>query len=159
MQQKLCSVCKALKPLADFYKENRVKDGRARRCTECHCKVTNEYRKKNPEIYRKASLKHWHALDDRKKHERWIKRYGITPIQYKKMFEKQNGLCQICNQTCNSGHLLSVDHCHTTGKVRGLLCKKCNTALGMLEDNITYFKNAITYLKNYEESLLTSKPL
>lgn len=153
MEKKICSSCGSSKSLTDFYKENRVKDGRARRCKECHNKVTKEYREKNPEIYRKASLKHWRALDDNKKHERWIKRYGITSEEYKKMFEKQDGLCKICNKLCNSGHLLSVDHCHATGKVRGLLCKKCNTALGMLDDNVRYFENAIMYLKNYEESL------
>jgi hypothetical protein len=119
--------------------------------------VTKEYREKNPDVYRKASLKHWHALDDTKKHERWIKRYCLTSSEYKKMFKDQNGLCKICFKECISNQSLSVDHCHTTGKIRGLLCKKCNTALGMLEDNIVYFKNAIEYLKNYEESLLPSK--
>jgi len=159
MKKKVCSNCGASKPLTDFYKESRVKDGRARRCKQCHGEVTKKYRQKNPEIYRKASLKHWHAMDDSKKHERWIKRYGITSFEYKEMFKKQGGLCQICNKTCNSGRLLSVDHCHATGKVRGLLCKKCNTALGMLEDNISYFENAIMYLKNCEEWILPSKPL
>jgi len=159
MEEKVCSSCGLSKPLTDFYKEPRVKDGRFRRCKTCHIETTKKYRQKNPEIYRKASLKHWHNLDDSKKHERWIKRYGLNANEYKKMFEDQNGLCKICFKECISNQSLSVDHCHATGKVRGLLCKKCNTALGMLEDNISYFENAIIYLKNYEESLLPSKQL
>lgn len=151
MQTKICSSCGKEKLLSDFYKESRVKDGRARRCKQCHCKVTNVYRQKNPELYRKASLKHWHNLDDKKKHSNWIRRYGITADEYTNMFESQNGKCKICSQECPTGRVLAVDHCHKTGKVRGLLCTKCNTALGMLNDNIKYFEIAIEYLKSYEE--------
>lgn len=153
MKSKACSLCKELKPLEDFYKEARVKDGRARRCKMCHIEITQKYRKKNPEVYRKASLKHWHKLTNSKKHSTWIKRYGLTSSDYIKMFDEQDGKCKICLGSCSSGHFLSVDHCHKTGKVRGLLCKKCNSALGMLNDNIEYFESAIRYLKNFEESL------
>jgi hypothetical protein len=152
MPEKICSVCNKLKPLEDFYKEARVKDGRMRRCKLCHCAVTAKYRTQNPEVYRKASLKHWHNLKDSKKHGKWLKRYGLTKEEYETFFDKQKGLCFICKKECSSGQNLSVDHCHKTGKVRGLLCKKCNTALGMLEDNIEYFQTAILYLKSYEES-------
>lgn len=153
MPEKICSVCNELKPLEDFYKEARVKDGRMRRCKLCHCAATAKYRTQNPEVYRKASLKHWHNLKDSKKHGKWLKRYGLTKEEYETLFDKQKGLCFICKKECSSGQNLSVDHCHKTGKVRGLLCKKCNTALGMLEDNIEYFQTAILYLKSYEESL------
>lgn len=118
----------------------------------CHCAATAKYRTQNPQIYRKASLKHWHNLDDSKKHSKWLKRYGLTKEEYKTLFNKQKGLCFICKKKCCSGQNLSVDHCHKTQKVRGLLCKKCNTALGMLDDNVEYFETAILYLKNYEES-------
>jgi len=148
MQEKVCSLCKLSKPLDSFYKESRVKDGRARRCKECHGKVTEKYRKKNPELYRKASLKHWNKLDDKKKHSNWLKRYGLNSESYIKMFEQQFGCCKICKKECSSGMNLSVDHCHKTGKIRGLLCKKCNSALGMFEDNIQYFEEAIIYLKS-----------
>jgi len=151
MPEKLCSSCHQLKPLTDFYKETRVKDGRMRRCKVCHGDATAKYRTKNPEVYRKASKKHWNSLSDTKRHSAWLKRYGLTKEQYKIIFNKQKGLCFICKKQCASGQNLSVDHCHKTGKVRGLLCKKCNTALGMLEDNIQYFEAAILYLKNFEE--------
>jgi len=151
MQEKICSLCSLSQPLINFYKEPRVKDGRSRRCKKCHGKVTEEYRKKNPEVYRKASKKHWNALHDKKKHANWLKRYGLTHEKYVQMFERQDGCCKICAKECLSGMNLSVDHCHKTGKIRGLLCKKCNSALGMLNDDIALFKSAITYLKNSEE--------
>jgi len=149
MQEKICSSCKTSKPLTDFYKESRVKDGRTRRCKICHIKATEKYRKKNPELYRKASAKHWAKLNDKKKHSNWLKRYNLKHEEYLKMFNDQKGCCKICKQPCSSGMNLSVDHCHSTGKIRGLLCKKCNSALGMLDDNIKYFEEAIDYLKNF----------
>ena len=148
MLSKTCTVCKQLKNLSEFYAESRVKDGKQAKCKTCTCKMTAEYRKKNPEIYRKASLKHWNNLDDKKKHARWIKRYGVTSEMYLDMFNKQKGTCKICQKECVSGQVLSIDHCHKTNIVRGLLCKKCNSALGMLNDNIEFFESAITYLKN-----------
>lgn len=69
------------------------------------------------------------------------------------MCAKQKNVCCICKQKCNTRKTLSVDHDHKTGKIRGLLCVKCNTALGMLNDNIGTFENAINYLRNFEESL------
>lgn len=146
-----CTKCKEFKCVSEFYKEPRTKIGLQSRCKICQQTAYNDYRKKNPDVYRKASLKHWHNLSDKKKHSKWIQRYGITADQYTNMFEFQNGKCKICNQECSTGRVLAVDHCHKTGKVRGLLCTKCNTALGMLNDNIKYFETAIEYLKSYEE--------
>lgn len=148
---KTCSQCKEVKSLDDFYDEPRVKDGKQARCKICHGKATEKYRKEHPELYRKASLKHWHSLDVKKKQARWIKRYGIDAKDYKQMLIAQNGVCKICQKPCFSRQFLSVDHCHKTGKVRGLLCVKCNTALGMMDDNIDYLNAAIDYLKQHEE--------
>lgn len=150
---KTCRQCGLTKSLNDFYNESRVKDGKQARCKICHGKATEKYRKENPDVYRKASLKNWNSLKAEQRQERWIKRYGITAKDYKKLFDKQKGVCQICKNPCSSRQFLSVDHCHKTGKVRGLLCVKCNTALGMLNDNVSYFKSAIEYLKGFEEKL------
>lgn len=79
--------------------------------------------------------------------------YGISEETYISLFKEQNGVCAICkqpethvhrktNQVCN----LSVDHNHVTGKVRGLLCKKCNMALGLFRDNTVLLENAKKYL-------------
>jgi hypothetical protein len=82
----------------------------------------------------------------------WVK-YGITEIQYYRLLESQNNACAICGR-CETKSVqgvvvaLSVDHDHYTGKVRGLLCSKCNFILGNAEDNIETLESAINYLKN-----------
>lgn len=71
--------------------------------------------------------------------------YGITVEEYAAMFDKQQGTCAICHNPSQRNHL-AVDHCHTTNLVRGLLCDKCNFAIGLLEDNPEYLTRATAYL-------------
>ena len=86
--------------------------------------------------------------------EAYYKRvYKITIQEYLDMAEAQNFLCQICkkeNFAMRESHsgCLVVDHEHKTNKVRGLLCHNCNRAIGLLQDNTDYLKNAITYLES-----------
>jgi len=73
--------------------------------------------------------------------------YGITLEQYNTMLKAQNYKCAICgNEDEVEGRKLAIDHCHTTGKVRGLLCGKCNRGLGLFYDNQELLSNAIKYL-------------
>lgn len=74
-------------------------------------------------------------------------KYGLPEEQYEQLLESQKGKCKICGQENVNGRPLGVDHNHTTGVVRGLLCHKCNTAIGMLNDSPSLLENAITYLK------------
>lgn len=87
-------------------------------------------KKKRP--YNKAALKYF---------------YGITPEQRAELFRKQAGRCVICNRPAWEKDL-DIDHDHKTGKVRGLLCRNCNTGLGMFGDNVEILQNAIEYIKN-----------
>ena len=73
--------------------------------------------------------------------------YGITLVEYDEMFEKQNGVCVICKQSDITGQRLSVDHNHKTGKIRGLLCHRCNLWLGVFENSHGLFKEFEKYLK------------
>ena len=76
--------------------------------------------------------------------------YGITLEQYDQMLNTQNHACAICKKHKNEfAKALAVDHCHDTGKVRGLLCTNCNRALGNLKDSIDSAINAVAYLKAY----------
>lgn len=77
-------------------------------------------------------------------------KYGITLDEYDEMFDKQNGVCAICGMVWVGGKRLLVDHDHKTGLVRGLLCHRCNVALGLVGDDITLLSNLSAYLeKNY----------
>lgn len=86
------------------------------------------------------------------KNSKLLKEYGITLEEYNKMLETQNHCCKICGkeetqELKGTKWKLSVDHCHTTGKVRGLLCAKCNVGLAKFEEDEQQFLNAIKYLK------------
>mgnify|MGYP003340524830 CR=1 FL=1 len=102
-------------------------------CRECHKKNCNT---------------RWHARDWL---DRWASRnykYGVTKEFLLELYQKQEGKCAICDQepqTQRKG--LHIDHCHETGKVRGLLCHGCNTALGSFKDSPNILTKAIDYLK------------
>ena len=75
------------------------------------------------------------------------KRYGITPEQYDEIFKRQGGVCAIClAPPGDQGNRLAVDHCHSTGTVRGLLCFKCNTFLGRIDDSPEAAQRVVAYL-------------
>lgn len=112
-----------------------------------------EFRKS--ETYNKTQKK-WQHKDYAKNPEKYhgynIKRaYGITQQQYKELLEEQQHKCTIC-ATHQSELLrrLAVDHCHETGKVRGLLCKPCNVSLGLLKENEQIMNNMIAYVRQFK---------
>ena len=85
----------------------------------------------------------------------YLKRtYNITAHDYNEMFREQKGLCKICN---SEGFVMAkhhkmklvVDHCHTTGEVRGLLCHNCNRALGLFQDSVPNLQASIAYLHQH----------
>ena len=117
---KKCTKCGIVKPITDFYFRTDSKTYR-RECKECH-KWTQTTRK-----------------------------FGLDTLTFEKLLHKQQGRCAICNNELNSSRYsrLSIDHNHTTGNIRGLLCTNCNTALGLLKENISVFERAIAYLKSY----------
>jgi len=86
---------------------------------------------------------------DQPRHREWRLRtvYGITVQDYDDMLVKQNGVCAICQKKCSTGQRLAVDHDHTTKRVRGLLCGRCNQVVGRMEDNPEFFQRAAEYLR------------
>jgi hypothetical protein len=94
-------------------------------------------------VYRRN--KEWRDMGGRR--QSTVGAYGITVEQYDEMLATQSGVCAICAKTCATGRALAVDHCHETGKVRGLLCARCNPMLGFANDNIDVLKAAIAYLE------------
>lgn len=79
-----------------------------------------------------------------------LKKYNLTLETYNSLVDQQMGKCRICSlpPTAGRGKAFHVDHCHRTGKVRGLLCNYCNVALGHFKDNTEILKAAIRYLEN-----------
>ena len=108
----------------------------------------NSYRDRNPDKVKNGHLK---------------RNYKITIEKYNEMLLSQNMCCAICLQEeksldnrKNKSRDLAVDHCHETGKVRGLLCWQCNTSLGKFKDSIEILQRAIDYLNKSRESSLTN---
>ena len=79
-------------------------------------------------------------------HRRRLKRYGLSEDAYADLLTQQNNRCAICSTPLVTGRHCHVDHCHTTGKVRGLLCSHCNLMLGHAKDSVEILQKAIKYL-------------
>lgn len=142
MKTKTCPNCNEEKELFEFYKHNRNGgDG-----YQCWCKVcmnSRERQKKTSEQYRKYDLK---------------SKFGITQKDYEEILESQNGVCSICGCEESVSHRykegsqnLSIDHCHKTGNIRGLLCSNCNQGLGRFKDKPKLLLKAIEYLNKSVE--------
>jgi hypothetical protein len=119
-----------------WQKKNRAK------CAEYSAK----WRRDNPEKARQAEKKWRDKNSDPRRHKRLQTRYGVTLEQYEVVLKRQSGVCAICNETSRDGRRLAVDHCHYTGKIRGLLCFHCNTAVGKLGDTADKVARAVKYL-------------
>lgn len=107
-----------------------------------------QWRKKNKEYSKKLDHKKYKKLKEQSPDvllDRALRyKYGINLIKYNEMLTEQNGVCKICLNKSNVR--LSVDHCHITGMVRGLLCRTCNLGIGHLNENINNLYRAIDYL-------------
>jgi hypothetical protein len=137
---KQCTKCGVVKPLTEFHKRPETKDGRRTDCKECNQKQKAERWASTPPEVRKAK-----NIVSRLKYQ-----YGMTPADYVKKVEEQNNKCFICEQEAGyNDKPLYVDHCHTTGNVRKLLCQHCNSGLGMFRDNPELLSKAADYLKEH----------
>ena len=117
---KTCKKCKEQKPVTEFGKDKRVKSGLTARCKSCNNSAIYAYKKQNPHLSKNLHL---------------LSRYKITLEDKENIIAKQNGKCKICENKLDRGIHTCVDHCHTTGKVRGVLCSACNKLLGHANEN------------------------
>ena len=109
-----------------------------------------EYRMKNKDAIN-TKIREWKSKNKEGQRAAKLKeRYNMSLSEYDEMLIRQGGACAICGSTDvkrkNSKHFL-VDHCHSTGRVRGLLCYKCNIGLGAFEDNKVFILSAVKYLE------------
>jgi hypothetical protein len=141
---KVCTVCKQNLDYSHYHNSKVTKDRYGYRCKGCDKAARAKYREENTERFAEAS---------RRKSLKW--KYGITLEEYGGLLGAQGGCCAICNTKENGVHgkrrtwNWSVDHCHTTGKVRGLLCNQCNRGLGMLGDTKEALQKALKYLDTH----------
>lgn len=134
--KKRCACCKNYFSLDCFAKNSTKPDGFQERCNDCR---KNHYHKVKHKIPKRTKERRRKDL---------LKSYGLNEKNFADLLKKQNGVCAIC-KTDEWGKISpSIDHCHKTGLVRGLLCSHCNTGLGLFEDNESYLLNAAEYLKN-----------
>ena len=124
-------------------------------CKKCsdNLPLNNFYFNKNGKYKRQNVCKKCMNIYDYKtdKNSKLKRAYGITLDEYEELLSKQDSKCAICGidnngKYRNKPRAFAVDHCHSTGKIRGLLCSDCNTGIGLLKDNINYLQLAIKYL-------------
>lgn len=115
-------------------------------CRQCGADLEKLTRGR-PSYCSQACREAWQFWDRQQKHRgRWLKQYGLTVGQFDEMLASQGSACAICRSTEPGYRNWSVDHCHATGRVRGLLCLLCNTGLGKFRDNPDLMRRAIEYL-------------
>lgn len=120
---KCCSKCRVAKPVEAFGR-------RQSQCQSCQTDYMREYRKAG-----------------RHRNGEYLRRYGISLEVYETMLSAQGGVCAACGNKPLPARVLCVDHCHDTGRVRGLLCDPCNKASGLVRDDPTRLRAIADYLE------------
>jgi glycerol-3-phosphate dehydrogenase len=128
-----CKVCN--KVFEPYHKNGKM-------CSkECRAlNYSNNYGTEYKKVWQKGKGYDYH------RNRKYIDRYGLTTAEVELMKTIQSNKCCICKVDFDNIKMC-VDHCHTTGKVRGLLCDRCNTGLGAFKDDVNSLANAINYLK------------
>ena len=154
MQSKKCPHCKKEKPSSDFHTLKDRKIGWL--CKPCYKKYDKERQKKYRKVNRKKKIeqsrKRYKADPEKFRGYGLKKNFNMSLEDYNKLWTSQNGLCAVCDQPETAvwrGIIkhLAVDHDHKTGKIRGLLCMKCNQALGHANDDVEILLNMVEYLQ------------
>lgn len=134
MEEKVCTKCGVSKPITEFYRDKQKATGYRPDCKKCNTEQCVARAKQNRERVNFNNLKHTTGVDRK---------------LYESLLDEQKGVCAICGKPNPSpDRKLSVDHCHDTLYIRGLLCTKCNFGLGYFDDDEELMKKAIIYLKD-----------
>jgi hypothetical protein len=143
--EKFCQKCRTAKPLSDFHKSRSAADGFQGRCKKC---ISDWYEENKLRV--RAQKAEWYKDPENRRRQREIqlrRRFGISTEKYEELLLKQSGVCAICKKLEELDRSLAVDHDHKTGRIRGLLCTKCNTAIGLLNEDPVVLVNAQKYLQ------------
>jgi hypothetical protein len=139
-------------------------------CRKCRRERSLKWQRENPDKYREQQQKTYKKnIDKRREYEKkrardperkrynknknLLDKYGITIEEFECMVESQNGLCAICEERLTYGRNgCAVDHDHTTGQVRSILCSPCNKGIGHFQENISRIKAAVMYLETWNQT-------
>lgn len=125
-----CSKCRHIKPAGDFTRDKQKRDGLRPYCRQCE----KEERDRTAERRRRAQI---------------VRKYGVDPGWYDRTIADQGGCCGICRRPLSEVKI-AIDHDHSTGAVRGILCSLCNSGIGMLGDDPEIVLSAFKYLRRAE---------
>ncbi len=134
LNTKKCSCCQKFLPLPEFTKRASAKDGLQHHCKTCKAAYTQSWAKRNAE-----------SLASRNRDKHLARTYGLSQEGYETLLALQGGVCAICKRAATA-KAFHVDHDHTSGNVRGLLCDNCNRGLGCFKDDIERLASAIAYV-------------
>lgn len=151
---KQCPDCSRILDTSEFGSDKGTKDGLRYYCKPCNNVRSTLWQERNRE-HKNKYQKEWNKKNPEKQRKSYLKSmYGLGWEMYLFLYKKQEGLCKICsvplklhNTDDDHKETVHIDHCHTTGKIRGLLCNKCNSGLGFFKENQEYLKKAIEYLE------------
>jgi hypothetical protein len=168
-EQRVCNSCKTWKSFDCYAKNKSGVMGLSAVCRECENEKARERYARNDILSRRKGKKSAYDKERRERlraegklkkpnpetqrEQRMKREYGITIKDYENMVEAQSNQCAICftpSEAERNGKLV-IDHCHASGKVRGLLCNKCNLLLGHANDKIERLERAILYLSKRGE--------
>lgn len=150
---KQCRICLHFKPVTSFHKNGfKRKNGSSgirTECKSCSKNVHDKYVETHREELNKYMKGRYDDAEKRRIRSYGLERmYGLSENDYNNILALQNNKCAICNiDQSNHKRPFDVDHCHETGSIRGLLCMRCNRAMGLFKDNIDILLKAASYLK------------
>ena len=164
--RRICLDCKDTKPVSEFHSRGVNAKGIKKYqsyCRPCANKRRRDREKKDP-LFKEKRRKYMGRANSKRTLEKRrlepsysdyfkdIKRlYGLTKTQYYSLLDSQNNSCAICKVSFDESSKKKrphIDHSHTTGKVRGILCGPCNMGIGQLKDSADLLESALNYLKN-----------
>lgn len=151
---KACNRCKRRLPLESFDMDRRPGRGPRPHCKECRRQMQRDWRANNvAHLQQKQRERYWaNPTAERERH--LVRKYGVDLGGYEHLFKEQHGSCAVCGK--RQTRAFDVDHCHTTGRVRGLLCTSCNRMIGHAGDSPDRLEAAAGYLR---ASRRAAKPL
>lgn len=150
LDRKLCTKCLIDKHPLNFHKHQMTRDKLSPVCRDC-CR---KYRQANRKRRNATERKRYSNYPDKFRNANYKCKYGITLDQYNNILAVQNNKCAICktDKLTRGNKNFQIDHCHISGKVRGLLCFPCNSALGQFKDSIDILAEAKKYLEINNET-------